>query len=180
MQPGDVSSWLCHTEPPAGACVLGCRLCNSPSGLLGGPGAPAPPPPAQLTSGPPALHPHSPQPPALSSVPAQLGFTDLNLAEFAGSGSTVRCCLLEGYDTKNTRQDNSILKVLGALGLVRPSRPGAGAGTGHLPVRGPRGAAKNTGSHPRRTGRDAGKTWALGSGNPPRRPDSATGLFHPP
>ncbi|KAJ1077718.1 hypothetical protein K5549_011045 [Capra hircus] len=43
--------------------------------------------------------------------PAQLGFADLNLAEFAGSGSTVRCCLLEGYDTKNTRQDNSILKV---------------------------------------------------------------------
>lgn len=41
----------------------------------------------------------------------QLGFADLNLAEFAGSGSTVRCCLLEGYDTKNTRQDNSILKV---------------------------------------------------------------------
>lgn len=33
------------------------------------------------------------------------------MAEFAGSGSTVRCCLLEGYDTKNTRQDNSILKA---------------------------------------------------------------------
>ena len=60
--------------------------------------------------------------------PAQLGFADLNLAEFAGSGSTVRCCLLEGYDTKNTRQDNSILKVPGALGLVRPSHPGAGEG----------------------------------------------------
>uniref|UniRef100_A0A2K6UDC0 Estrogen-induced osteoclastosis regulator 1 n=1 Tax=Saimiri boliviensis boliviensis TaxID=39432 RepID=A0A2K6UDC0_SAIBB len=42
---------------------------------------------------------------------ALLGFADLNLAEFAGSGSTGRCCLLEGYDTKNTRQDNSILKV---------------------------------------------------------------------
>jgi hypothetical protein len=26
----------------------------------------------------------------------------------------VRCCLLEGYDTKNTRQDNSILKGGGA------------------------------------------------------------------
>lgn len=46
----------------------------------------------------------------LFSTP-QLGFTDLNMAEFAGSGSTVRCCLLEGYDTKNTRQDNSILKA---------------------------------------------------------------------
>uniref|UniRef100_A0A8C2L638 Family with sequence similarity 102 member Ab n=1 Tax=Cyprinus carpio TaxID=7962 RepID=A0A8C2L638_CYPCA len=42
---------------------------------------------------------------------SKLGFADLNLAEFAGSGSTVRCCILEGYDTKNTRQDNSILKV---------------------------------------------------------------------
>lgn len=41
----------------------------------------------------------------------QLGFADLNLSEFAGSGSTTRRCLLEGYDTKNTRQDNSILKV---------------------------------------------------------------------
>ncbi|XP_061680610.1 EEIG family member 2-like isoform X1 [Syngnathoides biaculeatus] len=43
---------------------------------------------------------------------AKLGFTDLNLSEFAGSGSTTRRCLLEGYDTKNTRQDNSILKVI--------------------------------------------------------------------
>ncbi|KAM9326256.1 EEIG family member 2 [Gastrophryne carolinensis] len=42
---------------------------------------------------------------------AKLGFADLNLAEFAGSGNTIRRCLLEGYDTKNTRQDNSILKV---------------------------------------------------------------------
>lgn len=46
-------------------------------------------------------------------VNLQLGFADLNMAEFAGSGSTVRCCLLEGYDTRNTRQDNSILKVRG-------------------------------------------------------------------
>ncbi|KAG9351136.1 hypothetical protein JZ751_025026 [Albula glossodonta] len=44
---------------------------------------------------------------------AKLGFADLNLAEFAGSGNTTRRCLLEGYDTKNTRQDNSILKVHG-------------------------------------------------------------------
>ncbi|XP_041849324.1 protein FAM102B-like isoform X2 [Melanotaenia boesemani] len=43
---------------------------------------------------------------------AKLGFADLNLSEFAGSGSTVRRCLLEGYDTKNSRQDNSILKVV--------------------------------------------------------------------
>uniref|UniRef100_A0A3P9NNC1 Estrogen-induced osteoclastogenesis regulator 1b n=1 Tax=Poecilia reticulata TaxID=8081 RepID=A0A3P9NNC1_POERE len=42
---------------------------------------------------------------------SKLGFADLNISEFAGSGSTVRCCILEGYDTKNTRQDNSILKV---------------------------------------------------------------------
>jgi hypothetical protein len=32
------------------------------------------------------------------------------LAEFAGSGSTLRRCLLEGYN-KRHRQDNSILKV---------------------------------------------------------------------
>ncbi|KAI9564235.1 hypothetical protein GHT06_007973 [Daphnia sinensis] len=40
----------------------------------------------------------------------KLGFADLNLAEFAGSGSTLRRCLLEGYNTRH-RQDNSILKV---------------------------------------------------------------------
>ncbi|XP_071488780.1 early estrogen-induced gene 1 protein-like [Diadema antillarum] len=38
------------------------------------------------------------------------GFVDINLAEFAGAGSTSRRYLLEGYDTKN-RQDNSTLKV---------------------------------------------------------------------
>ncbi|KAM9428877.1 EEIG family member 2-like [Salvelinus alpinus] len=43
---------------------------------------------------------------------AKLGFADLNLSEFAGSGRTTRRCLLEGYDTKNSRQDNSILKVV--------------------------------------------------------------------
>lgn len=40
------------------------------------------------------------------------------MAEFAGSGSTARCCLLEGYDTKNTRQDNSILKVTIGMTLL--------------------------------------------------------------
>ncbi|XP_067263158.1 protein FAM102A isoform X2 [Chanodichthys erythropterus] len=49
---------------------------------------------------------------------SKLGFADLNLAEFAGSGSTVRCCILEGYDTKNTRQDNSILKVIIGMTLL--------------------------------------------------------------
>ncbi|XP_058015343.1 early estrogen-induced gene 1 protein [Ahaetulla prasina] len=49
---------------------------------------------------------------------SKLGFTDLNLAEFAGSGLTARCCLLEGYDTKNTRQDNSILKVTIGMSLL--------------------------------------------------------------
>ncbi|XP_029016069.1 early estrogen-induced gene 1 protein isoform X1 [Betta splendens] len=49
---------------------------------------------------------------------SKLGFTDLNMAEFAGCGSTVRCCLLEGYDTKNTRQDNSILKVIIGMTLL--------------------------------------------------------------
>ncbi|KAG8132720.1 hypothetical protein E2320_010552 [Naja naja] len=49
---------------------------------------------------------------------AKLGFADLNLAEFAGSGNTTRRCLLEGYDTKNTRQDNSILKILISMQLM--------------------------------------------------------------
>ncbi|KAI2667871.1 Protein FAM102B [Labeo rohita] len=49
---------------------------------------------------------------------AKLGFADLNLAEFAGSGSTTRRCLLEGYNTKNTRQDNSMLKVIISMQLM--------------------------------------------------------------
>uniref|UniRef100_A0A8C7W0P5 Estrogen-induced osteoclastogenesis regulator 1b n=1 Tax=Oncorhynchus mykiss TaxID=8022 RepID=A0A8C7W0P5_ONCMY len=49
---------------------------------------------------------------------SKLGFADLNMAEFAGSGSTVHCCILEGYDTKNTRQDNSILKVTIGITLL--------------------------------------------------------------
>ncbi|XP_063216252.1 early estrogen-induced gene 1 protein isoform X2 [Bacillus rossius redtenbacheri] len=40
----------------------------------------------------------------------KLGFTDLNLAELAGSGRTTRRCLLEGYDTRY-RQDNSMLRL---------------------------------------------------------------------
>ncbi|XP_061509128.1 uncharacterized protein LOC1278939 isoform X2 [Anopheles gambiae] len=40
----------------------------------------------------------------------KLGFTDLNLAEFAGSGLTPRKYLLEGYDARH-RQDNSMLNV---------------------------------------------------------------------
>ncbi|XP_034038388.1 protein FAM102B-like isoform X3 [Thalassophryne amazonica] len=47
----------------------------------------------------------------------KLGYADLNLSEFAGSGVTTRRCLLEGY-TKNTRQDNSILKVVITTKLV--------------------------------------------------------------
>lgn len=40
----------------------------------------------------------------------KLGFIDLNLAEFAGSGMTSRRYLLEGYNTRH-RQDNSMLRV---------------------------------------------------------------------
>lgn len=40
----------------------------------------------------------------------KLGFIDLNLAEFAGSGLISRRCLLEGYDARH-RQDNSMLCV---------------------------------------------------------------------
>lgn len=38
----------------------------------------------------------------------KLGFTDLNLAEFAGSGLTSKKTILEGYDARH-RQDNSML-----------------------------------------------------------------------
>jgi hypothetical protein len=40
----------------------------------------------------------------------KLGFVDLNLAEFAGSGITTKRTILEGYDTRH-RQDNSVLLV---------------------------------------------------------------------
>ena len=36
---------------------------------------------------------------------------DVNLAEFAGSASTTKRYILEGYDDKTVRQDNSILEV---------------------------------------------------------------------
>ncbi|XP_040592818.1 protein FAM102A isoform X3 [Mesocricetus auratus] len=74
---------------------------------------------------------------------SKLGFTDLNLAEFAGSGSTVRCCLLEGYDTKNTCQDNSILKVPPVSSVF------------------PRGRDNNCSSSSENNGvlRDAGRMW---------------------
>ncbi|XP_078472278.1 early estrogen-induced gene 1 protein isoform X1 [Lampetra fluviatilis] len=49
---------------------------------------------------------------------SKLGFADVNLAEFAGSGSTCRRFLLEGYDTKHTRQDNSTLKVTIGMHLL--------------------------------------------------------------
>lgn len=40
----------------------------------------------------------------------KLGFIDLNLAEFAGSGKTTKRYLLEGYNTRH-RQDNSMLGI---------------------------------------------------------------------
>lgn len=47
----------------------------------------------------------------------KLGFCDLNLAEFAGSGQTMRRCLLEGYDTRH-RQDNSMLMVRISMNML--------------------------------------------------------------
>lgn len=47
----------------------------------------------------------------------KLGFADINLSEYAGSGKTSRRFLLEGYDSKR-RQDNSILKVNIAMSLT--------------------------------------------------------------
>lgn len=90
-----LESWLCNSQ-----CGYGVSLSSSPHPYQVNPSVPLVP----------STHTPCSLPRFLFS---QLGFTDLNLAEFAGSGSTVRCCLLEGYDTKNTRQDNSILKVPG-------------------------------------------------------------------
>ena len=47
----------------------------------------------------------------------KLGFADINLAEFAGSGAQNRRFLLEGYDSKH-RQDNSTLKVTMNVSLL--------------------------------------------------------------
>lgn len=47
----------------------------------------------------------------------KVGYVDLNLAEFAGSGQTSRHCLLEGYDDK-IRLDNSILKIVVGMQLL--------------------------------------------------------------
>lgn len=41
----------------------------------------------------------------------KLGFVDIDLAQFAGCGMTTRRYLLEGYNEKKHRQDNSTLKV---------------------------------------------------------------------
>lgn len=123
----DVSSWLCHVhwsrQPRplslgGGLCpwVLVMQQSVWAVGLWVGPRGFACPSPSRLCQVNPFAASPVPTLPAASHTllhPSQLGFADLNLAEFAGSGSTVRCCLLEGYDTKNTRQDNSILKVLG-------------------------------------------------------------------
>jgi len=48
----------------------------------------------------------------------KLGYVDLNLAEFAGCGSVSRRYILEGYNDKKSRQDNSILKVTASMTLT--------------------------------------------------------------
>ncbi|VDI83257.1 Hypothetical predicted protein [Mytilus galloprovincialis] len=47
----------------------------------------------------------------------KLGFVDINLSEFAGSGKQSRKFLLEGYDTKH-RQDNSTVEIMIDMRLV--------------------------------------------------------------
>ncbi|XP_061383124.1 uncharacterized protein LOC116776377 isoform X3 [Danaus plexippus] len=47
----------------------------------------------------------------------KLGFCDVNLAELAGAGETVRRCLLEGYDP-NRRQDNSVLRIRIKMNMI--------------------------------------------------------------
>ncbi|KAK9878823.1 hypothetical protein WA026_003658, partial [Henosepilachna vigintioctopunctata] len=47
----------------------------------------------------------------------KLGFVDLNLAEYAGSGTIFKKALLEGYDARH-RQDNSLLKFSIAMNML--------------------------------------------------------------
>ncbi|KAI1289522.1 Uncharacterized protein HDE_08157 [Halotydeus destructor] len=61
----------------------------------------------------------------------KLGFVDLDLAEFAGAGLTSKRSLLEGYNSKYHRQDNSMLEIKIEMSLItgdplfkRPSKPG--------------------------------------------------------
>ncbi|KAL2101575.1 hypothetical protein ACEWY4_003336 [Coilia grayii] len=42
----------------------------------------------------------------------KVGYVDLNLIEFVGSGYVTRHCLLEGYRGKHSKLDNSLLKVI--------------------------------------------------------------------
>lgn len=48
----------------------------------------------------------------------KLGFTDVNLAELAGAGLSSRRCLLEGYDTRYHRQDNSMLRISVSMNML--------------------------------------------------------------
>lgn len=41
----------------------------------------------------------------------KLGYADVNLAQFAGAGKSVHRYLLDGYNTKRRREDNSTLKI---------------------------------------------------------------------
>lgn len=44
-------------------------------------------------------------------ISLQLGYVDINLAEFAGAGATCRNYLLQSYNEKKRKPDNSIVKV---------------------------------------------------------------------
>ncbi|XP_066916687.1 early estrogen-induced gene 1 protein-like [Clytia hemisphaerica] len=48
----------------------------------------------------------------------KLGYVDVNLAEYAGSKGLSRRYILEGYEGKTYRQDNSILKITAGMKLV--------------------------------------------------------------
>ncbi|XP_050663625.1 uncharacterized protein LOC126964504 isoform X1 [Leptidea sinapis] len=48
----------------------------------------------------------------------KLGFCDVNLAELAGAGETTRRYLLEGYDLRRQRQDNSVLRIRIKMNMI--------------------------------------------------------------
>ncbi|XP_034150870.1 protein FAM102B-like isoform X2 [Esox lucius] len=49
----------------------------------------------------------------------KVGYVDINLSEYAGSGCVTRHCLLEGYLKKDNKLDNSLLKVTLRMQLLQ-------------------------------------------------------------
>lgn len=129
--PGDVTPGFATRSHQPRPCPW-VRLCNSPVGAAGRARL-RPPAPGPAPAGPPALRPSPPSLPPSPLSPAQLGFADPDLAEFAGSEKP-RCAAACWRAATDTRQDNSILQGTRGSGPHHPSTRGRGR-AGRLPVR---------------------------------------------